>query len=252
MPPKKKVRSEPRKNRRFYGNRFTPRKEASLATGGSESRAENDIAIDEEEVRPIVGQPADYDQETSAALADVISSGSNADSSSFTESDIEEEFPENEGFRFIVIDILSAVFNMLICPKCKLGHVSMSEDATAKRGFASKLSVLCKRAGCSFKEYFYTSKKIGKAFEVNRRAVLGARNVGIGKTGLDKFVALMNIPAPLNPNAYRDTVIISNTVAREAAEESMETAAEAVKEFYDEEDDEICNIGVSGDGTWRR
>lgn len=266
MPPKKKVRSEPRKKRKFYGNRFTPRKEASLATGGSESRAENNIAIEEEEVRPIVGQPADYDQETPTAvrqrfkslpasvrkLADVINSDSNADSSSLTESDIEEEFPENEGFRFIDIDILSAVFDLLICPKCKLGHVSMSEDATAKRGFASKLSVSCQRAGCSFKEYFYTSKKIGRAFEVNRRAVLGARNVGIGKTGLDKFAALMNIPAPLNPNAYRDTVTILNTVAREAAEESMETAAEAVKEFYDEEDDEICNIGVSGDGTWRR
>ena len=264
MPPKKKVRSEPRRKRKFYGNRFTKRKEASLATNGSDSSSEYNPPIEEEEVRPIVGQSADCVQETPVAirqhfkslpasvrkLADVTGSSSSADSSCSTESDI-DFVRENEGYRFVDMEILSTVIELLICPKCKLGHVTINEDATAKKGFASKLSVSCQRVACSFQEDFYTSKRVGKAFEVNRRAVLGARNVGIGKTGLDKFAAVMNIPAPLNPNSYRDTVTILNNVTREAAEESMGTAAKEVKEFY-EEDDDIYDIGVSGDGTWRR
>ena len=75
----------------------------------------------------------------------------------------------------INMEILSTVIELLICPKCKLGHVTINEDATAKKGFASKLSVSCQRVACSFQEDFYTSKRVGKAFEVNRRAVLGAR-----------------------------------------------------------------------------
>ena len=240
MPPKKKVRSEPRRKRKFYGNRFTKREEASLTASGSESGTEDSTVIEEEEVRPIIGQSADHDQETPTAvrqkfksllasvrkIADVTSSSSSEDISTDSDS---EEFPDIEGYRFVDIGILSAVIDLLICPKCKLGHVSMNEDATAKKGFASKLSVSCQRAACSFKEDFYTSKRVGRAFEVNRRAVLGARNVGIGKTGLDKFAVMMNIPAPLNPNAYRDTVAVLNNVTQEAAEESMETAAEEVK-----------------------
>ena len=187
MPPKKKVRSEPRRKRKFYGNRFTKRKEASLATNGSESSSEYNPPIEEEEVRPIVGQSADCVLETPVAirqhfksllasvrkLADVTSSSSSADSSCSTESDI-DFVQENEGYRFVDMEILSTVIELLICPKCKLGHVTINEDATAKKGFASKLSVSCQRVACSFQEDFYTSKRVGKAFEVNRRAVLGA------------------------------------------------------------------------------
>ena len=57
---------------------------------------------------------------------------------------------------------------------------------------------------------------------------------------------------PMNENSYRDHVTAIRNAAKTEAKRSMANAAREAKEFYEPEDDGIYNIGVSGDGTWRR
>ena len=75
-------------------------------------------------------------------------------------------------------------------------------------GLASLLILKCTTRKCSFYKSFYTSAKANnsKAFEVNRRAVLATRNIGVGHQGLVKFTCVMSMLPPMNENAYRDHV----------------------------------------------
>ena len=91
----------------------------------------------------------------------------------------------------------------------------------------------------------------GKALEVNRRAVLAGRNIGIGHTGLPKFAGTMNMPPPMNENAYRDHVAAMNAAAELICKESMSNASQQTKLFYEVEEDGKYDIGISADGTWR-
>ena len=105
-----------------------------------------------------------------------------------------------------------------------------------------------------FCKSFFTSGKVenGQAFEVNRREVLATRNIGVGHQGLVKFTCVMNMLPPMKENSYRDHMKAVQTAAESVALESMSKAATEVKEFYKEKKDGLYNIGVLGDGTWRK
>ena len=83
---------------------------------------------------------------------------------------------------------------------------------------------------CGFTVIFNTSKKLGHSFEVNKREILAARNIGVGHQGLVKSRAsTMNMPAPMNKNPYRDFLKTLNTAAKKIAEESTSKAAAETK-----------------------
>ena len=67
-----------------------------------------------------------------------------------------------------------------------------------------------------------------------------------------KFTGVMNMPTPMNENSYRDHVAAVKSAAQVVCEKSMRNAVEEVKTFYEPADDGIFDIGVSGDGTWRK
>lgn len=118
-------------------------------------------------------------------------------------SEDESDTPEgNEGFRFIDLGILTEIMRTFSCPDCRNGHVVMKENLESKKGFATQLILECTARNCKYSRSFYTSGTVhnGKAFEVNRRAVLAGRNIGIGHTGLSKFAGTMNMPPPMNEN----------------------------------------------------
>jgi hypothetical protein len=85
----------------------------------------------------------------------------------------------------------------------------MKDNLESKKGFASQLILECSAQNCNYSRSFYISATVhnGKAFEVNRRAVLGGRNIGIGHRGASKSAGTMNMPPPMNENAYRDHVV---------------------------------------------
>ena len=90
-------------------------------------------------------------------------------------SEDENDSPEgNEGFRLIDLAILAEIMGTFWCPDCRCGHVVMKENLESKKGFASQLTLECSARNCHYSRSFYTSATVhnGKAFEVNRRAVL--------------------------------------------------------------------------------
>ena len=250
MAPKVKARSIRRKKRKFTGNRYT----RTTNSPGSESSATAKKAKNREDSMSEASSGEDCKQTPSSAKhpsALVKKLGEQCD---FSDSSIEDVTESIEGFRFVDISILASVFQLFWCPVCKYGHVVLEEDKGAKKGFASLLVVKCTSHKCSFSKQFYTSSKLeqGKAFEVNRRVVLAARNIGVGHQGLLKFSAVMNMMAPMHQNSYSDHVKAICNAAQNVAKRSMENAVEELKEFYEPEEDGFYNVGISADGTWRK
>ena len=87
---------------------------------------------------------------------------------------------------------------------------------------------------------------------MNKRAVLATRNIGVGHKGLVKLAGVLNMPPPMNKNAYRDTVNKLQEVSEKVAQESMTVGAAETKPFYEADEDEIFDVAVSADGTWRK
>ena len=249
MPPKKKFRSIPRKKNKFKGNRYQ-KKTKKIETEQSRKEAlpetSGDSSGDEEHV----------ETEKAASFKNLPASvrKMKAESSDSSKESNDDELEHVNGFRFIDIAILAAVFESLLCPSCKQGHVVFDEDKESKMGLASLLILKCTTRKCSFYKSFYTSAKANnsKAFEVNRRAVLATRNIGVGHQGLAKFACVMNMLPPMNENAYRDHVQAVRDAAERTAKKSMSEAADKLKEFYEPDEEGVYNIAVSGDGTWRK
>jgi hypothetical protein len=139
------------------------------------------------------------------------------------------------------------------CPPGKDSWCGYMRDKVLKptKRFASQLILECSAQNCNYSRSFYTSGTVhnGKAFVVNRRAVLAGRNIGIGHRGLSKFAGTMNMPPPMNENAYRDHVVAIHAAAEEVCKESTNHARQETKQFYEVEEDGNY-IGISADGTW--
>ena len=140
------------------------------------------------------------------------------------------------------------IFRLLLYPLYKKNHVEFEEDGDGKMGFATLMTLKCTGKKCKFLEKFYSFLRVGtcQAFEVNRRIVL------VGHHGLVKCARTMNMPPPVNENSYRGYVDATGKTAQTVCQQSTRTAAEDVKKFYEPEEDGVFEIGISGDGTWKR
>ena len=88
-------------------------------------------------------------------------------------------------------------------------------------GFASTIKVYCAYKNCDFGTQFYTSNRTGHSLDVNKRAVLAARNIGVGYQGLRKFATAMNMPAPMNKKVYAATVKTLKDAAERVAQNEL-------------------------------
>ena len=89
-----------------------------------------------------------------------------AESSDSSKESNEDELEDVNGFRLIDIAILAAVFESLLFPACKQGHVVFDEDKESKMGLASLLILKCTTRKCSFYKSVCTSY-YGKAIRQN-------------------------------------------------------------------------------------
>ena len=249
MPPKRKFRSIPRKKKKFKGNQYQ-KKEKKIETDTSRKEDLAEVSGDSNSD----GEHVETDKVGTLKSLPASVRKMKAELSDSSEESSEEELKNLNGFRLMDIAILAAVIESLRCSLCKQGHIVFEEDEKSKMGLASLFILKCTTRKCSFYKSFYTSDKTNnsKAFEVNRRAVLATRNIGVGHQGLVKFACVMNMLPPMNENAYRDHVQAVHDAAERVAKESMSQAANKVKEFYEPDEEGIYNIAMSGDGTWRK
>ena len=153
------------------------------------------------------------------------------------------------GYRIIDCSILSDIFFGLACPQCgECSSLSLSEKMQDKKGLASKLLIKC--FNCNYENEFYTSKQCNRGYDINCRTVYAMRALGQGHSGMKKFTTLMNMPQPMTQNNYDKLAVKIGAVAQKVAEDTMFDAVSELRKHAN--NDEICDIGVSCDGTWQR
>ena len=152
------------------------------------------------------------------------------------------------GFRFADMETFGNVFSCLACPECFQLCISLEEINRKIYGGASFLKLSC--GNCTWEHVFYTSKKAGRAFEVNRRFVYAMRAVGKGRSAAVKFCGLMNLPMPLHGNSYKSQEIALNAAAKKVANETMAEAASEIHSIAGQND--VVETGISADGTWQK
>ena len=253
MPPKRKFRCIKRRKRRFYGDQHIQKSVVDPDDSSHDDEPSANMEVEEEE-NGLTAGPVEQPQTSSpksrqpATVRKLCEDASELSSDSSW--DDEEKLPF--GYRVFDMSCLSAMIESLLCPLCKSNNVRMEEKPHSKMGFAATIQVTCASKRCFFSAEFPTSKKIGKAYDINSRAVLAARNIGVGHLGLAKCLGAMNTPPPMHKNAYKDTLSSVCKAAKKVAENSMAQAAEETKTFYEVSDDSIHNVAISCDGSWRR
>ena len=102
-------------------------------------------------------------------------------------------------------------------------------------------------------EETYTSKSIrAGAMDVNRRMVMAFRLMGRGQQPLEQFCGTMNMPGSIAEPSYNGHVAALRDSAKDETEKSMSKAVDDIRHLYTENPDGTVDIGVSGDGTWRK
>ena len=73
------------------------------------------------------------------------------------------------------------------------------------------------------------------------------RACGQGYSGLDRFTSLMDMPGAMTNKNYDKIVQKFTSIVKEVAEDTMEEAAQDIKECNG-----LIDTAVSCDGTWQR
>lgn len=156
----------------------------------------------------------------------------------------EDEVCSMSGFRIVDIEQIRTLISQTCCQQCqsKQGLELMEQT---RWGLANELVVECKN--CEHKLQCWSSKKVGKSFEVNRRATLATRRIGKNYTGLRTWCGLMNIPKPMTQNVFANNGITIGEKITKMATKSMKNAAKCAAETTGSSD-----LTVTSDGAWSR
>ena len=90
--------------------------------------------------------------------------------------------------------------------------------------------------------------------DVNRRSILAAREIGRGRTCLETFCCMMDMPPPVAAVSFRSHVTSVYQSVKERCSESMHKAQQLVKRLEKDlgQAEGIVNTSVSCDATWQR
>lgn len=154
------------------------------------------------------------------------------------------------GYRLMDVEILADVLRLLCCQECGESNIQLTEVSFQRHGCASCLRLLC--LCCGWNHCFYTSKKISKYYEVNRRLVYGMRTIGQGEASARRFCGIMNMPPPPKPKAYSRHNKALLKAAKAVANQTLNDAQKEIHHLKGEDVEGFSNCGVSCDGTWQK
>ena len=104
-------------------------------------------------------------------------------------------------------------------------------------------------SSCDWKDDFSTSKR-RKTYEINTRSCIAFREIGKGLEGLRSVCKNMNIPPPMQPNAFTNIYNTLHSSYTEIANESMQIASKQIP--VKEDGDKMKDVIASFDGTWQQ
>ena len=154
------------------------------------------------------------------------------------------------GYRLVDMEILANVFSLICCQECGEQNIQLSEISFRRHGCASCLRLLC--LSCGWNHCFYSSKKISRFYEVNRRLVYGMRTIGQGEASAKRFCGIMNMPPPPKPKAYSKHNKALLKASKSVANKTMNDAQKEIHNLNGQDLNEFSNCGVSCDGTWQK
>ena len=98
---------------------------------------------------------------------------------------------------------MDALIAPLLCPKCKRNILAVKNYNALCRGCGQKVEVVCLR--CTYGHVDYCSPLINttdqqsrKPFDINHRAVLAAREVGLSQGEMIRMLSMLNIKGGLH------------------------------------------------------
>ncbi len=132
------------------------------------------------------------------------------------------------------------------CPKCN-SHASYNYKITKRLGLTYYMSFTC---SCGNVIRLCTGTRIKKSSksqmtDLNMLCILAGSLVGLQRTGLQKFFGAIGILPPVQIESYKRYEDILFTAIQQAAEKSIEVAANEARLYHKSDD-----LGVSIDGTW--
>ena len=92
------------------------------------------------------------------------------------------------------MSILDTVFSMVSCPQCYCTSLNLVQNE--KQGLSFEMKLVCGSIDCDWCHIFWTSKKISKNDDVNRRIFYSMRRIGNGFAGMKRFLFLMKYLLP--------------------------------------------------------
>ncbi|XP_072163439.1 uncharacterized protein [Diadema setosum] len=166
--------------------------------------------------------------------------------------------PENEN---IIVNkrLLGKALEEFKGHSCPEAFLQIDEADQQRNGLCSTLVLRC--SICKMEHTFRTSPNVaggaGQSAAINRRSVLGAMEVGLGREALADLCAYMNLPAPVNSKSFQDHLNHLHTTSSETADQQMAEAGQRVREMVvaenpELEEEEVLDVAVSYDGTWHK
>ncbi|XP_070175236.1 uncharacterized protein [Littorina saxatilis] len=167
-------------------------------------------------------------------------------------------------FSIVSVHQLTKLICEVLCPECLEPGLDVSvmernaDGNKENRGFANKLQLRC--SGCGYGRMGMSSPKENNAeqknkpFEVNTRMALFSHEIGASHASLQKFGAVLGMPAPVLTSFQAADKRITEAEV-EAAEEALFQSANHIRKAYAEVDpdpQETIDITVSFDGTWQK
>ena len=127
--------------------------------------------------------------------------------------------------------------------------------ADTQTGLKSVLTLECSDHSNSFATSINAINQ-GKSQDINRRAVYYSIESGCGYEGLASLCSVFNMPCISKPAYYKQLETIMGTLEEEARKEMKEAGQRLRKVILAENpemaDDEILDVAVGFDGTWKK
>ena len=111
----------------------------------------------------------------------------------------------DSGSRLYSFHLIVGLIGQLLCPNCKAGPLILHEKplGIVVVGFHSELRVKCTRCAMYIAMTNTSGTLQNRTLVTNIRAVVSARNSGIGYSQLVKFFGGINVPQPMHLHTYQ-------------------------------------------------
>ena len=159
----------------------------------------------------------------------------------------------------ISLSLLEAQLNATsVCKECH-SDLKILDDKKKRQGLGASWEIFCTNDDCpskGTKNSFPISPKDGRAFAINRKAVIAFRLIGKGYSAARKFCSVLGLPEPINRKYWREHTKIICEKAEDVLQKSFEKSVNELKEFKEEseglhcEDGTARSVATSFDGSW--